>query len=100
VEEKTLADSLMGGIGLENRFTFALCRQLVDEVVLLSEEEIAAAMAFALQQEHQIVEGGGAVGIGALLHSKVANLGHNVAVVVSGGNVAMSVLNRLIQHSA
>ncbi len=95
VEEKTLADSLMGGIGLENHFTFDLCRQLVDEVVLLSEAEIGQTMAFALQQEHQVVEGGGSVGIGAVLHNKIAALGQHVAVVASGGNVDMQVLMQL-----
>lgn len=95
IEEKTLADSLMGGIGLENHFTLALCQQLVDEVVLLSEAEIGQTMAFALHQEHQVVEGGGAVAMGALLHNKVANLGRTVAVVVSGGNADMAALLQL-----
>ncbi len=95
IEEKTLADSLMGGIGLENHFTLALCQALVDEVVLLSEAEIGQTMAFALRHEHQVIEGGGSVGIGALLHNKVADLGANVAVVVSGGNVDMATLMRL-----
>ncbi|MFN8487507.1 MAG: hydroxyectoine utilization dehydratase EutB [Caldilineaceae bacterium] len=92
VEEKTLADSLMGGIGLENHFTFDLCQRLVDEIVLLTEAEIAATMIFALQQEHQVVEGGGSVAIGAVLHNRVATLGRNIVIVVSGGNAAMPVL--------
>ena len=95
VEEKTLADSLSGGIGLDNRYTFALCRRYVDETVLLSEEEIAAAMIFALQEHHLLVEGGGAVGIGALLHNKVHVRDQQVAVVVSGGNVDVELLLRL-----
>ncbi len=89
IEEKTLADSLMGGIGLDNRYTLPLCQALVDEVVLLSEAEIAATMAYALHQERLVVEGGGSVGIGAVLHDKIKHLGENVAIVVSGGNVDM-----------
>lgn len=96
VEEPSLADSLLGGIGLENHYTFALCQQLIDEVVLLSESEIAAAMAHALRQEHLVVEGGGAVGIGALLHYKVSDLGQQVVVVVSGGNVATEKLYAIL----
>lgn len=92
VEEPSLADSLLGGIGLDNRYTFTLIRDLVDEVVLLSEEEIAAAMAYTLHRERQIVEGGGSVGIGALLTNKVSHLGEYVAVVVSGGNVDLGKL--------
>jgi threonine dehydratase len=91
-EEKTLADSLMGGIGLNNRYTFALAAALVDDVVLLSEAEIAAAMVFSLRAERQVVEGGGAVALGALLHNKVSAPGQTVVAVVSGGNVHMDTL--------
>lgn len=92
VEKPSWADSLLGGIGLENRYTFSLIRDLVDETVLLEEAEIAAAMRHALQQENQVVEGGGSVGIGALLANKVEALGDWVVVVVSGGNVDMKKL--------
>jgi threonine dehydratase len=95
-EEKTLADSLMGGIGLENRYTFSLVQRLVDGVALLSETEIAAAMVYALRHEHQVVEGGGAVALGALLHDKVQVPGQRVAAVVSGGNVEMGLLAQLM----
>lgn len=86
-EEKTLADSLQGGIGLHNRYTYALVQDCVDEIVLVSEEEIAAAMAFAFHEHQLVVEGAGAVGIAALLQEKVRPLGHHVALVLSGGNV-------------
>lgn len=99
VEAETLADSLSGGIGLDNRYTFRLCQELVDDVVLLSEDEIAAAMAFALRVEHQVVEGGGAVGIAALLGGKVPTLGERVAVVVSGGNVDMARLLEIARQN-
>ncbi|MDQ3248811.1 MAG: pyridoxal-phosphate dependent enzyme, partial [Chloroflexota bacterium] len=100
IEEKTLADSLMGSIGLDNRYTLALCQQLIDETVLLSEAEIAAAITFALRHEHQVVEGGGAVGIGALLQGKLKKLGRNVVVVVSGGNVDMDRLLGMAQANS
>ena len=86
-EEDTLADSLLGGIGLENQYTFRLVQQFVDDVVLVSEEEIARGMAFLLREHNVVAEGAGAVGIAALLAGKVSNLGRNVGVVVSGGNV-------------
>jgi len=98
IEEPSLADSLLGGIGLENRYTFPLIRDLVDEIVLLSEAEIAAAMVYALRQEKQVVEGGGSVGIGALLAGKVMHLGEHVVVVVSGGNVEMGKLLALLDR--
>lgn len=95
-EEPTLADSLMGGIGLTNRYTFELIGRTVDATVLLDEDEIGQAMVYALRMEHQVVEGGAAVGLGAVLHGKVDLTGKTAAVVVSGGNVDMAALQRLL----
>jgi threonine dehydratase len=99
-EEETLADALAGGIGLENRHTFALVQSHVDDTVLVGEEEIAAAMAWALAEEHLVVEGGGAVGLAALLEGKVAGLGRQVVVVLSGGNVGRETLARVLALSS
>jgi len=104
VEEPTLAHALAGDIYPCN-YTFPLVQKTIDETVLVSEEEIAAAMAFALEKHHLVVEGGGAVGIAALMSGKVKHLGKHVAVVISGGNVDMSVLLRIArehldQHSS
>jgi threonine dehydratase len=96
-EEPTLADSLQGGIGLDNQYTFDMVQRYVDDVVLLSEAEIADGMAFAFREHHLVVEGGGAVGLAALLHGKVSNLGRSVAVVLSGGNVDLATLLELVQ---
>ncbi len=96
VEEPTLADALAGGIK-PNLYTFELIRKTVDETVLVSEQEIAAAMAFALEHHHMVVEGGGAVGIAALMSGKIRKLGERVAVVISGGNVDMPLLLRVVQ---
>lgn len=105
VEEATLADSLGGGIGLANRHTFHMVRDLVDEVVLLSEAQIAAAMRQLFLQEGWVAEGAGAVGIAPLIEPGLATLGHNVAVVISGRNVDMDVFRAVIdghlpQHEA
>jgi len=86
-EEDTIADALAGGIGLDNRYTFRLVQEYVDDTILVSEEEIAEAMAFTLEQHHLVVEGGGAVGVAALLHRRVREVGRNVVVILSGGNV-------------
>ena len=96
VEEPTLADALAGGIK-PNKYTFELIQKTVDETVLVSEQEIAAAMAFALERHHLVVEGGGAVGIAALRAGKLQHLGERVAVVISGANVDMPLLLRIAQ---
>ncbi|MEX1003880.1 MAG: hydroxyectoine utilization dehydratase EutB [Acidimicrobiia bacterium] len=85
-ERPTLADSLQGGIGLDNRYTFGIVQQHIDEVVLLDEREIWQAMLFALQHHRLVLEGGAAVGIGALLAGKVVPTGPT-AVICTGSNV-------------
>ena len=97
VEElPSLADALGGGIGLDNRYTFAMVRDLVDELLLVSEEEIADAIRHAYFEERQVIEGSGAVGIAALLAGKVRRPGVTAAVV-SGGNIDMALHARLIR---
>ncbi len=98
VEEPTLADALAGGLGPENRYTFPIIQQFVDETVLVSEEEIAAGMTFLLEEHHLVAEGGGIVGVSALLYGKLRHMGKNVAVVVSGGNVDLPVLLEVAQR--
>jgi threonine dehydratase len=98
-EEPSLADSLGGGIGLDNRYTFALVRDLVDATILVSEAEIAAAMAHCYWQEQQIVEGGAAVGVAALLAGKLEAAGANLAVVLSGRNVDMPRFSEIVATS-
>jgi threonine dehydratase len=96
VEElPTLADSLGGGIGLSNRFTFAMCKSLLDDVVLLSEAEIAAGIRHAYAIEREIVEGAGAVGIAAILAGKVKLAGETV-VLLSGRNIDMDLHRSIV----
>jgi len=96
VEElPTLADSLGGGIGLANRFTFAMVRDLLDEVILVSEAEIAAGIIHAYAQEREIVEGAGAVGIGALLAGKI-RIDGPLVILLSGRNIDMAMHKKII----
>ncbi len=93
-EETTLADSLGGGIGTDNAYTFQMTRDLVDEIVLVSEIEIAEAIRHAYWAESQIIEGSGSVGIAALLSGKVKPAGPT-AVLLSGGNIDMHLHHRI-----
>ena len=94
-ELATLADSLGGGIGLNNAYTFGMTRDLVDDIVIVSEAEIARAIRHAYWQENQIIEGSGSVGIAALLSSKVTPEG-TTALLLSGGNIDMALHHRII----
>ncbi|GLS30982.1 threonine dehydratase [Mesorhizobium albiziae] len=96
VEElPTLADSLGGGIGLDNRVTFSMCHDLLDEVVLLSEVEIAQGVRHLYAQEREIAEGAGAIAVAALLAGKVSSNGPIVALV-SGRNIDMELHRRIV----
>jgi threonine dehydratase len=98
VEElPTLADSLGGGIGLDNHLTFAMVRNYVDEIVLLSEEEIAVGVRHAYFDEQIILEGSGAVGIAALLAGKIEP-GANTIVLLSGKNIDMQLHRKIINE--
>jgi threonine dehydratase len=111
-EEETLASALAGGIGLDNRWSFPMVQELVDVHVTVSEEEIAGAMCYAVERLRVVVEGGGAVGLAALLAeaaeggppvrdrasgaSGVEETGGAIVVVVSGGNVATETLLKVL----
>ena len=94
-EVATLADSLGGGIGLDNRYTFRMVQALVDDTMLVSEEEIAGAIRHAYDQEQLILEGSGAVGIAALLSGRIEAAGTTV-VMASGANIDMALHRRLL----
>jgi len=94
VEEDTLADALAGGLGPENHHTLRMCHDLLDDIVLVSEDEIAQAMRHLRHRHGLRVEGGGAVAIAALLAGKVDAAAPTV-VVISGGNVADATWERI-----
>jgi len=80
-EEESLADALTGGIGLDNKYTFDLTRELVDDIVLVSEGEIARGIHHAYWNESQIVEGAGAVAIASLIHKRFKITGPSIALM-------------------
>jgi threonine dehydratase len=98
VEQPTLADALMGGLYPDPERVLEEVGRHIDDMAMVSEEEIAGAMAFALEEHHQVVEGGSATCIAALLYQKLDRLNKNVAVVVTGGNVDMSLLLDITQE--
>lgn len=94
-EERTLADSLGGGIGCDNRYSFAMVRELVDDVILLGEAEIAAGIRHAYEAEGEVIEGAAAVGLAAILAGRFVPRGLTV-VLLSGKNIAPELHRRVI----
>lgn len=95
-EVESLADSLQGGITLDNDHSFEMVRELVDELVLVTEEEIGVAMAEAVIEERLLLEGAGAVPIAALLSRDRDLFGDHVALVATGAMVDDTTIVRLI----
>lgn len=87
-EADTLADSLQGGILLDNQYTFEMVKEYVDEIILVSEEEIKEAMRFIFFKDHFVVEGASAVGIAALISGKIKKLRETSVVVLTGTNIS------------
>ncbi|MFD1882995.1 hydroxyectoine utilization dehydratase EutB [Paracoccus pacificus] len=85
-ELPTLADSLGGGIGPQNRLTFRMVGDLIDELILLSEAEIAAGIRHLALEDGETVEGAAAVGAGAILAGKLRGP-FPLVLILSGGNI-------------
>lgn len=92
----TIADGI--AVTRPGTLTFPLVQRYVDEVVTVSEEEIAASILFLLEREKLLSEGAGAAGVAALLNQRLNLEGKHVAVVLSGGNLDMTLLSRVIDR--
>jgi threonine dehydratase len=90
----TICDALMAR--MPGEITFAINRALVDEGVAASEEEVAAAVAFAFRELKLVVEPGGAVALAALMSGKINIKGKVAVAVLSGGNVDPELFYRLV----
>lgn len=93
---KTIADGI--AVRRVGRLTREVVRACVDEIVLVDEEEIAEAILLLLEREHTVAEGAGAVGLAALLHRDLRLVGKRVVIVISGGNIDMNLVSRVIER--
>lgn len=92
--DPTLSDGTAGGIEAA-AITFELCCELIDEFLLVSEDEIAAAMRLYIDAEHEPLEGAAGVALAALLKHKDREPARKVAVIICGGNVSQQVLDNV-----
>jgi len=93
----TIADGLAGGFG---RLPFEIASGLIDEIVLVSEKEIRAAVFVLLDLAQLVVEGAGAVGVAALLAGKVDLAGRKIVAILSGANIDASLLFEIMSEHA
>lgn len=91
----TIADGI--AVKTPGDVTFEIINELVDEVIVVEEDEIAQGMLFLMENQKVVAEGAGAVSTAALLSGKyVPQKGENVVCVISGGNVDVNTLYRII----
>ncbi|GAB3280735.1 threonine ammonia-lyase [Sinomonas notoginsengisoli] len=95
----TMADGI--AVGLPGQIPFSIIRELVDDVVTVSEDSLARALIFLLERAKLVVEPAGAVGVAALMDGKLAELGidaKKTVVILSGGNIDPMLMLKVIQR--
>ena len=92
----TIADGIAVKQPGENTFKF--CSEYVDEIVTVTEDEISSAILALIEQHKMIAEGAGAVSVAAVMFNKLPVEGKNVACIVSGGNIDVTILSRVMER--
>jgi len=92
----TLADGI--AVRTAGERTFPMVRKYVDEIVTVEEEEIASAILLLLEREKTVAEGAGAAAVAAILHHKIDCTGKRIAAIISGGNIDVGILSRIIER--
>ncbi len=94
--QSTMADGI--AVRKAGRLTLPLIRDYVDRIVAADEGEIAEAILVLLEQEKLLAEGAGAIALAAVLQGKTGHRGKKIAVLVSGGNLDVNLLSRIIEQ--
>jgi threonine dehydratase len=97
-EKDSVADSLLGGIGQDNRYTLPMVDRFVDEHLLVDEAEIEEAMVYIFSRHRLVVEGAAALGVAALLNEKTEASGKKVVALLSGSSVDPAEYVRILQR--
>lgn len=92
----TIADGI--AVKEPGDLTYKLCSKYVDEIVTVNDDEISTAILTMLEQQKMIAEGAGAVSVAAVMFNKIPVKGKKVCCVVSGGNIDVTILSRVIKR--
>ena len=100
MEELSSVATIADGIAVKKpgELTYELCRQYVDEIVTVSDEEISAAILALMEQHKLVTEGAGAVAVAAAMFGKVDLTGKKTVCLLSGGNIDVTILSRVIKR--
>ena len=93
-----LKETICDGIAVKQpgSITFEMINKYIDDIVLVSDEEVANAILLLLERAKIFVEGAGAAALAAVLNKKINVEGKKIAVIISGGNLTPNLLNRII----
>jgi threonine dehydratase len=96
----TLTETIADGIAVKRpgNLTYSLIERYIDDIVSVEEMEISQTMLHLLERNKLLVEGSGAVSLAAVLYGKLPLKGKNVVTLISGGNVDINFVSRLIVH--
>ena len=92
----TIADGIK--VKEPGNHTFDLCKKYVDEIVTVSDDEVAGAILSLIENQKLITEGAGAVSVAAVMFNKLPVKGKNVVCVLSGGNIDVTILSKVIER--
>ena len=92
----TVADGI--AVKQPGDLTYEMCRKYLDGIVTVTEDEICAAILAIIEQQKMVVEGAGAVAVAAAMFNKVPIQGKKTICLLSGGNVDVTILNRVIHR--
>ena len=100
VEELSSVSTIADGIAVKKPgdLTYELCSKYVDEIVTVTDDEISAAILALMEQHKLVTEGAGAVGVAAVMFGKLDVKGKKTVCVLSGGNVDVTILSRVISR--
>ena len=100
IERLDSVSTIADGIAVKEPgdLTYEICCKYVDEIVTVSDDEIAAAILALIEQHKLVAEGAGAVSVAAVMFNKVPVKGQKVCCLVSGGNIDVTILSRVIKR--
>ncbi len=100
MEELSSVSTIADGIAVKKPgdLTYALCQKYVDEIVTVTDDEISAAILALMEQHKLVTEGAGAVAVAAAMFDKVDIKGKKAVCVLSGGNIDVTILSRVIKR--
>ncbi len=100
IEALSSVSTIADGIAVKKpgTLTYEICTQCVDEIVTVSDDEIAAAILALMEQHKLVTEGAGAVAVAAAMFGKLPLEGKKTVCVLSGGNIDVTILDRVIKR--